>query len=65
MESVRKSQGRLQMYPKLVAECRSTAVEYARCVALKENVLKGDCAAEFSLFKKCIMEAARKMKTKI
>lgn len=65
MESVKKARHRLQMYPKLVAECGSTAVEYARCVALKENVLKGDCAAEFASFKKCVMEAAGKMKTKV
>lgn len=65
MDSVKKAHGRLQMYPKLVAKCGSTAMEYARCVALKENVLKGDCAAEFESFKKCIIEAAKKMKTRI
>lgn len=53
------------MYPKLLAECGSAAVNYARCVALKENVMKGDCAKEFVAFKQCVTEAARKMKTKL
>lgn len=65
MDSVKKARSRLHMYPKLVAKCGSTAVEYARCVALKENVLKGDCTAEFESFKKCIVDAAKKMKTRI
>lgn len=65
MESGKRARGRLAMYPKLLAKCSTTATEYARCVALKENVMKGDCAAEFELFQRCISVAARKMKTRL
>ncbi|XP_063611830.1 uncharacterized protein LOC134785420 [Penaeus indicus] len=65
MESVKKAQSRLRNYPKLVANCAPVATEYARCVALKGNVLKGDCTQEFDAFKRCILESAKKMKTKI
>lgn len=65
MESVKRARGRLATYPKLLAECSTSAAEYARCVALKENIMKGDCAAEFESFKRCISVAAKKMKTKL
>jgi len=65
MESVKRARNRLQAYPKLVAQCSSTATEYARCVALKDNVMKGDCNTEFEAFKKCLMESAKSMKTKL
>lgn len=62
MEATKKARGRLRLYPKLLGECSSSAVGYARCVALKDNVMKDDCAVEFEKFKKCITEAAKKMK---
>lgn len=65
METAKKAQGRLRLYPKLLSECSSSGMEYARCVALKENVMKNDCAAEFEKFKKCITEAAKKMKMRV
>lgn len=65
MESVKKARDRLKAYPKLVAQCSSVATEYARCVALKDNVMKGDCNTEFEAFKKCLMESAKRMKTKL
>lgn len=65
MESVKRARGRLAMYPKLLAECSTTATEYARCVALKENVMKGDCTVEFELFQKCLSVSAKKMKTRL
>lgn len=65
METAKKAQGRLQFYPRLLGECKSSAVEYARCVALKENVMKDDCAVEFGKFKKCIAEAAKKIRIRL
>lgn len=65
MEAVKKAQNRLRMYPKLIMHCGPEATEYARCVALRENVLKGDCSKEFETFKICVQEAAKKMKTKL
>ena len=65
MESARRAQGRLRLYPKLVGECGPSGAEYARCVALKDNVVKDDCLAEFQKFKKCITEAAKKMKIRV
>lgn len=65
MESVRRARGRLHLYPKLLAKCGPSAAEYARCVALRENVMKGDCTAEFESFKKCISEVAKKIKTRV
>lgn len=65
METAKKAQSRLRLYPKLLGECSSSAVEYARCVGLKDNVMKDDCAAEFQKFKKCITEAAKKMKIRV
>lgn len=65
MESVKKAQNRLRMYPKLIYQCGPIATEYARCVALKENVLKGDCSQEFEAFKKCVQEAAKRMNTRL
>lgn len=65
METAKRAQSRLRLYPKLVGECSPSAVEYARCVALRENIVKDDCSAEFQKFKKCITEAAKKMKIRV
>lgn len=65
METTKRAQSRLRLYPKLVGECGPTGVQYARCVALKENFTKDDCAAEFQKFKKCITEAAKRMKMRV
>lgn len=65
MESVKRARDRLKAYPKLVANCSTTATDYARCVALKDNVMKGDCNTEFEAFKKCLMESAKRMKTRL
>lgn len=65
MESVRKARERMKKFPLLVKECHEPATNYARCVALKENVLKDDCAKEFQVFKHCLSAAAKKMGTRI
>jgi len=65
MESVKRARNRLKAYPKLAAQCTGVATEYARCVALKENVMKGDCNAEFEAFKKCLMDSAKRMNTRL
>jgi len=65
MESIKRARDRLKTYPKLVANCSSLGTDYARCVALKENVMKGDCNAEFEAFKKCLMDSAKRMKTRL
>lgn len=60
MESVKKAHNRFRNYPRLLTSCTREAKLYARCVALKDNVLKGDCEKEFRLFKKCLVEASKK-----
>jgi len=65
MEAIKKSKERLRAYPLLLAECRQPATRYARCVALKDNVLKDDCAKEFAKFKQCLVAAAVKAGTKL
>lgn len=65
METAKKAQNRLRLYPRLLGECSSSAADYARCVALKENVMKDDCAVEFEKFKKCFTEAAKKIKVRV
>ncbi|KAK7080342.1 hypothetical protein SK128_025223 [Halocaridina rubra] len=65
MESIKKARNRLRLYPKLIVECGPQATEYARCVALRDNVMKGDCAKEFEAFKVCVQEAAKRMKTRL
>lgn len=61
MESVRKARERMKRFPILLKECHEPATAYARCVAIKENVLKDDCAQEFQMFKNCLISAAKKM----
>ena len=65
MESVKKARQRLQLYPKLLASCGPAGKDYARCVALKDNVLKGDCEKEFIAFKICLQKEARRMSTRM
>lgn len=64
MESVRKAKERMRKFPVLLKDCHEPATNYARCVALKSNVLKDDCTTEFSLFKECILRSAKKLGTK-
>ena len=64
MESIKKARSRFGNYPKYLKECGMPATEYARCVALKENVMKDDCSKEFNIFKNCILNAAKKHKSK-
>jgi len=65
MESVKRARDRLKAYPKFVANCSTVATDYARCVALKENVMKGDCNAEFEVFKNCLLKSAKRMKIRL
>ena len=65
MESVRKARERMKKYPLLFKECHTSATNYARCVALKENVLKDDCVKEFALFKQCLVSTAKRMGTRL
>lgn len=65
MDSAKKAHGRLRNYPKHLLNCSKEAKNYARCVALKENVLKGDCEQEFFAFKKCLVDSAKKLGTKL
>lgn len=65
MESVRKANQRMKKFPLVFKECKESASTYARCVAVKDNVLKGDCEKEFQNFKKCLVKAAAKMGTKL
>lgn len=65
MNSVNKAKERLKKYPALLAECRETGAAYAKCVTTKSNVNKDDCHPEFVKFKKCLVEAAAKNKTRL
>jgi len=65
MESVRKAKDRLGKYPLLVAKCSSSAAAYAACVTRDLDVQKGACDQEFQKFKKCVMEQAKAMKTRL
>lgn len=65
MESVRKARERMKKFPLILKDCRESATNYARCVALKENVLKNDCSKEFQVFKQCLATSAQKMGTRM
>jgi hypothetical protein len=65
MESVRKAKDRLAKYPILVAKCSSAAAQYAGCVTRDLDVKKHACDKEFQLFKKCLVEQAKNMKTRL
>lgn len=66
MESVRKAQGRLKAYPKLMLSCSGPATAYGKCVAEQMGeIKKGQCQAEFEAFKKCVQEAAKKAGTRL
>lgn len=65
MNSVGKAKERLRKYPMLIAQCRDSAGEYAKCVALKANIGKDDCHKEFIKFKACLIDAAKSNKTKL
>ena len=65
MESVRKAKDRLSKYPFLVAKCSSSAAQYAACVTRDLDIQKHACDKEFQQFKKCLVEQAKTMKTRL
>ncbi|XP_044574559.1 NADH dehydrogenase [ubiquinone] 1 alpha subcomplex assembly factor 8-like [Cotesia glomerata] len=65
MNSVTKARERLKKYPLLFAQCKESAIDYGKCVVSKQNIGKDDCQKEFNKFKSCLVEAARKNKTKL
>jgi hypothetical protein len=66
MESIKKAKDRLSKYPILVAKCSTAASVYAKCVTEDFNkVKKHACDKEFQDFKKCLMEQAKNMKTRL
>lgn len=65
MESVRKAKQRLRNYPVLIGKCSTTAATYAACVTRDLDVQKNVCDKEFQLFKKCLQEQAKTMKTRL
>lgn len=65
MEAVRKAKDRLSKYPLLVAKCSSTATLYAACVTRDMNIKQQACDKEFREFKKCLVEQAKAMKTRL
>lgn len=65
MDSVRKAKDRLGKYPLLIAKCSSSATAYATCVTRDLNVKMGACDKEFQLFKQCLVEQAKAMKTRL
>lgn len=65
MESVNKARNRLSKYPVLVAKCSTTAAQYAKCVTSDFDIKKNACDKEFQQFKKCLVEQAKAMKTRL
>lgn len=65
MESVRKAKERLGKYPLLVAKCSTVAAAYATCVTRDLDIQKHVCDKEFQQFKKCLMEQAKTLKTRL
>lgn len=65
MDSVRKAHKRMHNYPILLGKCAQSATAYAACVSRDLNIKHLACDKEFELFKKCIQQAAKDMKTKI
>ncbi|XP_073844604.1 uncharacterized protein [Musca autumnalis] len=65
MESVRKAKQRLRNYPLLLGKCAESATVYAACVSRDLNVQHKSCDKEFQLFKDCLKQATKEMKTKL
>lgn len=65
MEAVKRARERLAKYPVLLTECHESASKYAKCVLAKSNLQKNHCEAEFSQFRICLMQAAKKNNTKL
>jgi hypothetical protein len=65
MESAKRAHNRLKTYPILVTKCSSSATAYAVCVSRDLDIRKQACEKEFQLFKKCLVDAAKNMKTKL
>lgn len=65
MDAVNKAKSRLRKYPLLLAQCRDSASSYANCVLKKDNIRRGDCQAEFTKFKSCLIKAAAASKTRL
>lgn len=45
-----------------LAECKTEALLYGRCVSQKDNITKHACEKEFQALKVCIRQAAKKTK---
>lgn len=65
MESVRKAKERLSKYPILLAKCSVSASTYAACVTKDINIKQHGCDKEFQEFRKCLVEQAKNMKTRL
>lgn len=65
MEAVRKAKDRLAKYPVLVAKCSTSAAAYAACVTRDLDIQKHACDKEFREFKRCLVEQAKTMKTRL
>ena len=66
MDSVRRARHRLKQYPRLISSCSYEATIYAKCVArYMGEVGKDQCREEFTLFKECVKNAAKKAGTKL
>lgn len=65
MESLRKAKNRLNKYPILIAKCSSSATVYASCISRDLDVKKGACDDEFKLFRQCLVEQAKAIKTRL
>lgn len=65
MESVKKAKQRLRNYPVLIGKCAGPASSYAVCVTRDLDVQKLACDKEFQVFKKCLVDAAKHLKTKL
>ena len=65
MESLSRARSRLRAYPRLLSACSAEGAAYARCVALKDGeARRGECEQQFSEFRRCVQQAARRLATR-
>lgn len=62
MEVIKRARQKIQKYPALVAQCSDSAKLYAACATADFNVKQNACEKEFLEFKKCLAQAAAKIK---
>jgi len=65
MESVKRARQRMKLFPKLFADCSKEGSIYAKCVSQTDDPKQNQCEKEFTAFKKCLSESAKRNGTRI